>query len=259
MDEHLKKIQSDVDAMNKTFEQGEVSTDPPEVKTDPPSTDPPFEDEVKTDPPSTDQPKTDPPTTDAPDDRDKSIEELRRKLAEKDEVKTDPPKTSPPATSAPIEPKDFVGDLDPEDLSPEELNKLLNKTYQQAIRDAQEQDGVAAQQLPEYVAAVIALQKSVDSFYNENEDLKPYKKDVAKTFEKVRLANPNKTYEELTAETAIQTRKHLELPEPSNKKVDKGNPPRLPRKKSKPGKTKDKSEQDPMSSDIEAMNKSLGR
>lgn len=266
MDEHLKKIQSDVDAMNKVFDGKEVevktdppSTDPPEVKTDPPSTDPPFEgatDAPKTDAPTTDEPKTDPPTTDVPDDRDKVIEELRKKLAEKDEVKTDPPATNIPTTAAP---KDFVGELDLEEMTPKELNVILNKTYKQAVEDTRAQGGDVLQVLPELVAAVSALQQATETFYTENKDLTPYKAEVGKVFEKLRTDNPDKNYTDLIADVAPAVRKRLELPEPSNKTVDKGTPPRLPRKKSKPGKTKDELKVDPVSKGIDDMNKSLGR
>jgi len=256
MDEHLKKIQADVDAMNKTFEGGEVSTDPPtEVKTDPPSTDPPAE-EVETDSPTTDEPKTDAPTTDAPDDRDKTIDELRKKLADKDEKPT-VPKTKAPTTEAPD--RDFVGDLDMEDLTPKELNALLNKTYKQATEDARARGAEVTQTLPELVAAVAGLQKATEDFYSENKDLVSFKKVVGTVFEDLRLANPNQTYEELISSVAPEVRKRLELPEPSKKKFDRGDPPRLPKKKSKSGVIKDEQKTGSVSSDIDEMNKSLGR
>jgi len=257
MDEHLKKIQADVDAMNRTFEGKEPDVED-DVKTDPPSTDPPVEDveEPETESPTTDEPKTDAPTTDAPDDRDKTIDELRKKLADKDE-KPEVPKTKAPTTEAPD--RDFVGDIDMEDLTPKELNALLNKAYKQATEDARARGAEVTQTLPELVAAVASLQKATEDFYSEHTDLVPFKKVVGTVFEELRLANPNQNYEELISSVAPEVRSRLELPEPSKKKVDKGNPPRLPRKKSKSGVIKDEPKVGSVSSDIDEMNKSLGR
>jgi hypothetical protein len=257
MDAHLKKIQEDVDAMNKVFAGDEPDVEE-EVKTDPPSTDPPVEDaeEPETDSPTTDEPKTAPPSTDAPDERDKTIDELRKKLAEKDE-KPVVPKTKAPVTEPPD--VDFVGDIDIEDLTPKNLNVLLNKSYKQAIADARARGVEVTQTLPELVAAVAALQQATKDFYEENADLGPFKKVVGTVFEELRLANPNQTYEELISSVAPEVRSRLELPEPSKKKVDKGNPPRLPRKKSKSGVIKDEPKVGSVSSDIDEMNKSLGR
>lgn len=257
MDAHLKKIQEDVDLMNKTFAGDEPDVED-EVKTDPPSTDPPVEDaeEPETDSPTTDEPKTAPPSTDAPDERDKTIDELRKKLAEKDE-KPEVPKTKAPATDPPD--VDFVGDIDIEDLTPKDLNALLNKSYKQAMADARARGVEVTQTLPELVAAVAALQQATKNFYEENTDLAPFKKVVGTVFEELRLANPSQTYEELISSVAPEVRSRLELPEPSKKKVDKGNPPRLPRKKSKSGVIKDEPKVGSVSSGIDEMNKSLGR
>ena len=257
MDEHLKKIQADVDAMNKTFEGKELDVED-DVKTDPPSTDPPVEDveEPETESPTTDEPKTAPPSTDAPDERDKTIDELRKKLAEKDK-KPEVPKTKAPVTEPPD--VDFVGDIDIEDLTPKNLNVLLNKSYKQAIADARARGIEVTQTLPELVAAVASLQKATEDFYSEHTDLVPFKKVVGTVFEELRLANPNQNYEELISSVAPEVRSRLELPEPSKKKVDKGNPPRLPRKKSKSGVIKDEPKAGSVSSDIDEMNKSLGR
>ena len=237
MDEHLKKIQADVDAMNRTFEGKEPDVED-DVKTDPPSTDPPVEDveEPETESPTTDEPKTAPPSTDAPDERDKTIDELRKKLAEKDK-KPEVPKTKAPVTEPPD--VDFVGDIDIEDLTPKNLNVLLNKSYKQAIADARARGIEVTQTLPELVAAVASLQKATEDFYSEHTDLVPFKKVVGTVFEELRLANPGQTYEELISSVAPEVRKQLELPEPSKNKVDKGNPPRLPRKKYKSGVIKD--------------------
>lgn len=268
MDEHLKKIREDVDLMNKSFDEGvvnepvatdppvdDVKTDPPttdESKTEPPSTDPP-EDEFKTDPP-----KTDAPTTDAPDDRDQIIEDLRAKLAEKD---ASAPKTTAPTTDAPLtfEEHDFLKDIDIEDVvsDPKKLNELLNVAYQKAVTDTREL-GTPMPDISATVAAVVSLQKSADVFYNENEDLKPFKKVVATVFDDLIAENSDRTYAEVMAEVAPEVRKRLELPKPT-KKSDKSTPPRLPRKKAKSGRTEHKSKPDPLQSELAEMDEALGR
>jgi len=265
MDENLKRIQKDVDEMNKTFSGEEITTDPPvpetdapidlvdEVKTEPPSTDEP--EEFKTDAPETSAPKTDAPTTDAPDDRDQIISDLRAKLADKGEA----PKTQAPTTTAPLtfEDQDFVGDLDIEDSS--DLNKILNAVYQKGITDTRGIVGKQATSIPNIVTMVSNLQKATETFYNENKDLVPFKKVVATVFEDLVAENPNKPYSDLMKDVAPEARNRLELPPIQKKTVDKGKPPKLPRKKGKSGKTKDKPTLDPMQADIDEMNKDLRR
>ena len=268
MNEHLKQIQADVDMMNRTLNGDEVKTDPP--STDPPSieTDPPIdlEDEVKTDPPSTDlpdddfktdPPKTDAPTTDAPDDRDRIIEELREELSKKDEVKTDPPTTKAPIV---IEDQDFFEDLDFEEVAEnkDEFNKLLNKVYQKGVTDSTGMaSGNVLQNVPQLINTITSLQEASKQFYTDNEDLVKYKKDVASTFETLMKNNPDKTYDELFEDVAIETRRKLRLPEFKKKTVDKNRSPKLPRKKGKPGRSTEKPKLDPVVSDIEEMNKTL--
>jgi len=261
-DEHLRKIQKDVDEMNKAF-SFEV---PEDDKTDPPATDAPMDD--KTDPPSTDSPadapKTAPPSTDQPEDKDETIRKLREKLAEGDKEtvpKTKAPSTKPPTTDAPLQDVDFVGDLDLEDVSEnkEEMNKLLNKIYQEAVKTKgvdKTPDIIAA--IPAVVTAVTTLQKATETFYKENPDLEPFKKVVGVTFEELVEKNPNKTYDELIKDVAPLARKKLELPDPKKKK-GKEAPPRLPRRKGQSGRQDNVNEPTSTQSQIEEMNKSLGR
>lgn len=268
-DAHLKRIQKDVDEMNKVFDlrndEGDKtdppSTDPPEeLKTDPPATDPPAGDE--TTPPKTDAPKTQPPSTDPPEDKDEIIRKLREKLAEgKDDVpKTKAPKTKPPTTDAPIQDIDFVGDLDLENLSEnkEEANKLFNKIFKEAAKVKGVQQGpdlMAA--IPALVTAITGLQKATETFYEENPDLKPFMKVVGLTFEELAEKNPDKKYDELINDVAPLVRQKLELPEP--KKKGKETPPRLPRRKAKAGRVPDNQEPESTQSQIDEMNKTLGR
>jgi len=243
MDENLKRIQKDVDEMNKTFSGEEITTDPPVPETDAPID---LVDEVKTEPPSTDEPeefKTDAPETSAP----------------KTDAPTTDPKTKAPTTTAPLtfEDQDFVGDLDIEDSS--DLNKILNAVYQKGITDTRGIVGKQATSIPNIVTMVSNLQKATETFYNENKDLVPFKKVVATVFEDLVAENPNKSYDDLMKDVAPEARNRLELPPIQKKIVDKGKPPKLPRKKGKPGKTKDKPTLDPMQADIDEMNKDLRR
>lgn len=265
-DEHLRKIQKDVDEMNKAF-SFEI---PKDAKTDPPATDAPMDD--KTDPPSTDPPKefrtdapkTEPPSTDQPEDKDETIRKLREKLAEGDKEtapKTKAPSTKPPTTDAPIQDIDFVGDLDLEDISEnkEEMNKLLNKIYQEAAKTKGKDrtpDIMAA--IPNIITAVTTLQKATETFYKDNPDLEPFKKVVGITFEELVEKNPGKNYDELINDVAPLVRQKLELPEPKKKK-GKEAPPRLPRRKGQSGRIDTNNEPTSTQSQIEEMNKSLGR
>lgn len=271
MNEHLKRIQTDVDLMNKTFSGKPVATEPPapgtdppsEFKTDAPKTDPPATEspaEFKTGVPSTDAPKTEAPTTNAPDDRDQIIEDLRAKLADNDKAS----KTQAPTTEAPLvfEDQDFIGDLDVEDVTKDskELNKLLNTVYQKGITDTRGMVGTQiSQSIPSMITMVSNLQKATENFYEDNKDLEPFKKVVATVFDDLVAENPNKSYSDLMADVAPEARKRLELPMPQKKVVDKGKPPKLPRKKGKPGRTDEKPPLDPMQKDIDEMNENLRR
>jgi hypothetical protein len=269
MSDHLKRIQKQVDEMNKVFDMRPdeelqptqaPATDPPrDAETDPPSTNPPRGNE--TDPPKTDAPKTQPPSTDPPDDKDAIIAALREKLADKDEPpKTKAPSTKPPTTDAPPQEIDFIGELDLEDLSDnkEELNKVFNKVMQEAIKTGRSSQPDFMAAIPTLVSSITALQKATEDFYEANPDLKSFKKVVGTTFEELAEKNPDKKYNELINDVAPLVRQKLELPDPKKKKA-KETPPRLPRKKSVAGRTPDNQEPDSTQSQIEEMNKSLGR
>lgn len=233
------------------------ATDPPadfEAKTDAPATDPP-EDEVETDPPETDSVATDPP-----DDRDETIADLRRQLAEKDEhVKTDPP-----STDAPYEEQDFIGDLDFDEIrdEPGRFNTVLNEIYRKAVTDTTSNlNKQFSEQVPRMIEAVNAMKQTADNFYEQNPDLAPFKKAVATVFNEVAGANPNKSYEDLMADTEVEARKRLGLKKSEGGKPKKrtGKKPRLPRKKGGPGKPKGDDNKDPLQKELEEMNETLGR
>lgn len=267
MDEHLKKIQSDIDNMNKTFSgQAPDPTEPP--PTDPPGTLAPGTNVPVTAIPVTEVGTTAVPTTEVPEDKDKTIEELRAKLAEKEAKVTKAPKTKVPTTEVPMsfDEQDFLGDLDLDDLTRDKslLNKAFNKLYQKAVGDTRKVLGEGIlRSIPDIVKTNIVminnLQKASEGFYKENEDLKPFKKVVAAVFEELNAEHPEKKYDEIMKDVGPEVRKRLELHKVAKKPPDKKNPPRLPNKGKNQQRSNAQPSTDPLLADIEEMNKILGR
>lgn len=277
MNERLKEIQQEVDLMNKSFnfDSGTEapSTEAPatEVPPEPGPTEAPSTESASTEAPSTESASTEAPSTEMPiteaptDDKDKIIEELRAKLAEKESKETT--STKAPTTEAPLQldEQDFVGDLDLDYISdPKELNKIFNRIYQKAVEDTRKVLGEGVlRSIPDIVrtniATVTNLQRASEQFYEENPDLTPFKKVVASVFEEMASENPDKSYDQLMKEIAPEVRKRLELYKKAAQPTDKSNPPRLPRKKGKPGRAQEKPKTDPLQAELEAMNKTLGR
>ena len=266
MNDRLKEIQSDVDEMNKSFSEG-LAEEP--IVTEEPTTDEPVIDEAKTDPPATeepeieskeDEPKTSAPATEEPDDRDQVITDLRARLEEKETLKSKPPTTEAPLV---FKDHDFLGETDIEDVTndPAEFNKLMNKIYQQAVIDTRSE---VTSRTPELVRsnmeAFTEIKEATDKFYEVNEDLAQFRRVVSAVFDDLRIKSPNKKYDEILNDVATESRIRLGLQKPTeNKSLDKGKPPKLPRKKGKSGKPQDKPNIAPIESEIRAMNETLGR
>lgn len=204
------------------------------------------------------------------DDRDQVIASLRSRIEELESKKqvSEPADKKPDADTKPkpepatVAEQNFLGDLDPDDLirDPAEFNKLLNKIYQQAIVDARKTiTENVFRSIPEIVQSNITimseLKQASEEFYNQNEDLKPFKKVVAAVFEEVASENPGKSYRELLPLVGEEARKRLEL----HKKSTDQSPPRLPRKRGKSTVPKEPPATDPLLAELEAMNKSLRR
>jgi len=261
MSDYLKEIQRDVDQMNKYF-AGEPITDSP--GTNVPASESPATEPSGTEAPGTESPNTTAPVTEVPlelDERDKTIEELRAKLAEKESKSS----TRAPSTEAPLtfEDQDFIGELDLDDLSrdPVELNKLLNKIYQKAVSDTRkvisERDlRTIPSTIDDRFNRLTTMRDLSNKFYTENKDLEPFKKVVATVFEELSEQNPKKRYDEIMKDVAPEVRKRLELP--TKPQLDKGTPPRLPRTKGKSGRSTEPPKLSPIESEIDEMNKVLG-
>jgi hypothetical protein len=193
-----------------------------------------------------------------PDERDKTIADLRAKLAER-EVPKEPVKVEPPKTP---EDQDFLGEVDLDELTrdPKEFNKVLNKIYQKAVVDTRSS---VVETLPEIVKTNIQIMNELkatsERFYEENKDLQPFKKVVAVVFDELASANPTKNYDELIKEVAPEVRKRLDLKkevkEPTTKKVDS---PKLPQKGGRVGRS-DKPTLEPLQAELEEMNRVIGR
>lgn len=277
--EKSKRTLEEVGLMNKSFndlygDKGDLQTDPPTTDvpaatdapaTDEPATDIPSTDAPKTDGPKTESPVTDAPTTDVPDERDQTIADLRAKLAEKD---LGPKPADAPTTLTPLEleSQDFIGDADVEGLTTnkEALNKLLNSVYSKGIVDARKiiNEGVAKTIPPlvtDQMSMATQMKEIKDNFYGENEDLKPFPNVVSTIFEELAKENPTETYINIIKSVAPEVRKRLNLPEYTKKVDNKGNPPKLPRKKGKSGRSQPKPKTSSVESELDAMNEVLGR
>jgi len=268
MDNEMDK---EIETMNKSFNEG-ISTEAPATSapsTDAPATEVPATTTVTTDAPSTSAPTTSAPATELPvvDEKDKIIEDLRKKLAEK-EVKT--PATKAPATEAPfsLEDQDFLKDVDLDDLITDKdaLNKLFNQVYKSAVSDTRKSLSESVlRQIPDIVKANIVIQQNLkatsDRFYEENKDLEPFKKVVAVVFEDLLAQNPDKKYDEILSLTAPEVRKRLDLQKKVVQQPNKSGTPRLPSSKGGGGgkRTDTKPDISPMEKELSDMSESLGR
>lgn len=200
--------------------------------------------------------KVEEPKVPEPDERDKTIADLRAKLAEKEVVK-EPEKPIPPK---PLEEQDFIGEVDLDELTrdPKEFNKVLNKIYQKAVLDTRSS---VVETLPEIVKTNIQIMNELkatsENFYKENKDLEPFKKVVSVVFDEIALANPNKPYTDLIKEVAPEVRKRLDL-KTTKEELKKGEVPKLPQKAGRVGRP-EKSTVNPLQVELEEMNRVIGR
>jgi hypothetical protein len=146
---------------------------------------------------------------------------------------------------------------------------LLNKIYTQAVQsvrgEVKKSKEETIQVLPSIINSNMELQKTLkemsDNFYEENKDLKPFKKVVGVVFEELANQSPQTPYNEVLRKVGEETRKRLELKPIESKAVikDKDDPPPLPRAKSGGRSPQPKNESNPVISQIDEMNKTLNR
>lgn len=208
-------------------------------------------------------------TTPEPDEKDKTISELRTKLAE---ATTKPPENKAPATTTEPEPEeqDFVADLDMDDLTrdPKELNKLLNKVARHTTETTRKSLGESViKSIPDIVRANVDqlrdMEKMRTKFYGDNKDLEPFPKVVATVFEELAAANTDKTYNQVMDLVAPEARKRLELHKTATSNAPgekKTTPPKLPTVGGRSGKSSSsKPDTIGIENELDDMNKSLGR
>lgn len=265
MEEEIKEMEEmiagDADTQSISEEDVQEVEEGDQPDEDPPVEEQKEEEEVK-DEVEEGEVQADSPTTDAPapDPYEEKFNDLQSKydaLLEKFESLNNRSNSqqSPTEDADEGEEQDFVGDTDPYDLfrDKEDLNKLLNAVYKKAVDDtkASSPDNLD-NTITEKISAVLSLHKASEKFYVDNPELEPFKSAVSTVFGEVAKNNPNKSYQEVLALTADESRKRLKL-----KKGQDEKPPKLPRKKAQQRKTPDNKPKDPMQAEIEEMNKLL--
>ncbi len=125
------------------------------------------------------------------------------------------PAATPTSPTTPIDPLDFIGDEDVDELlaTKEGVNKLLSTAMQRMMETSQQ---AVFQQLPKVVQEQVTQQNTmrqfVDSFYDTNKDLQPVKRTVGFVANEVAAANPNKDLNFVLEETAKRVRSMLGIP-----------------------------------------------
>lgn len=271
-------VTKEIESMLKSFENPDVTEAPATESsvtqapsTEAPGTEAPSTNAPSTEAPTTNAPATEAPTTQPPDDRDKTIEDLRRQVEElsgkKAAPKTEAPKTEAPATQPPVstEPQDFIGDADVEELihDKESLNKLLNAVYQKALNDSKVGLGESVlRSIPDIVRTNITLVTKLNEiknqFYEDNKDLVPFPKVVGAVMEELVSANPGKKYEEIMSGLGEEVRKRLGLQKKAAPKQGDP-PPKLHGNKNKGPRGGGKPNLDKMQQELDEMNESIGR
>lgn len=95
---------------------------------------------------------------------------------------------------------------------PKKFNEVLARVYKAAESNARQKMMQDVPQLVQKTASRQATyQTAVQNFYDENPDLKPFKKFVSVTMNEVAAENPDMNLEEMLQETAKRARKNLAL------------------------------------------------
>jgi len=174
-----------------------------------------------------------------PDEKDKVIEDLRAKLAEKEVVpEKEEVKEEIKEEELTFENQDFVGDQDIDEILGDKdgINKLLNAVYTRGVTDSRKVVGEhVLRDIPNIVRTNVSLitemAKARDEFFDTNPDLTPFKKVVATVFEEVASKNPDKGYKEVLVEVGKEARNRLDLHKKAAEKVSEEKTPKLHNKK----------------------------
>lgn len=276
-----KEIEEMLDSFDKPgVEEPELNAEDDEEKeeeTPVTSTDKDEDQELSTDAPSTEVAATEAPTTDAPKDEVAElkavIDGLRKQVEaltgkEKPNEKEPEPEPASMRDEVTVDTQDFLGeDFDPEDLTAETLNTILNKVFKAGVETANKTitEGVL-RSIPDVVKANIVtlstLSQATEKFYSENEDLKPFKRVVATVYEELASDNPDWDVAKILEEVEKETRKRLELYKKAVDKDKKGggstrpNTPPVPKGRHA-RQEKQKSIQSDLQAEIDAMNAEL--
>lgn len=115
-------------------------------------------------------------------------------------------------------------------LSKEQLDQLIDKPelINEALYNSRvEMADLLTEALPSLINVAvnreIIMQRTVASFYDQYQDLKPHSQYVQMVFKEIEQGNRDKTYSELFSLTATVSRKRLGLKEPSSSEVKEEN------------------------------------
>ena len=221
--------------------------------------------------PATETPGTDAPTTDAPveDSEPDKISVLHNEIKELKALldkKPDEKKVEVPEVPEPLAVEDFVANIDLDDLTrdPDQLNKLLNNVFAKGVEYARKEVNKTRDDILSSLPATVkqnieiisTLKKTSDEFYENNKDLKPFKKVVSTVFDELMIDDPGKDYRTLLKEVETEVRTRLELPrKPTITKDEK--PPRLPSTKGGARAPQSNKPNNPLIDELSEMDKAL--
>ena len=191
-------------------------------------------------------------------------------------TKKDPDESPKTSKEEEFKPESFINDEDDlEDIvhDSSKFNEVLNKILLRGIEIGKSQVESIKESLLKSIPGIInqhidttnSLKELSTKFYNDNEDLKPFKKVVMEVFKEKSTEEPDKSYKEVLSMVPNDVRKRLGLPDKSktkSKKSDnedeKGGTPKLPKKGSqKRPSNKRESSSDSVLSELDEMEQSL--
>jgi hypothetical protein len=257
----MNEIEKELEAMAKSLDSP-VSTESDEIEETPVVVEPvvePKEPEAKVEPvvEPVVEPKPEVTPEPVPDPRDTRIKELEAQLAA---AAAKPPEPKPEPKIEPVS-EDFITeneDLDELTRDPKKLNEKFKAVYERGMKDSRD---LVLAKMPELIAQQIELGKQVEAittkFYTENSDLSSFKGVVKVVFEELAKANPSKTFDQVMKDTAIESRKRLNLqtPKPVEKKKDP--PPTLPIPGKRAGSVTSDKKSDGLITELDDMSKAL--